>query len=450
MIERKCFCPPPWLPPKIEPTRPLEQTLEIGMASIAPVAKRGVTLAEARRARQAAPPVSDSVFRSVNRESRHVLRFQITPTNVGYANTLRRVMITEVETVAFRADMLPDGTTADVKVLANSTPMSNEMLAHRIGLLPVHVANPLEWKPEEYTFKLDITNTDSVPRDVVAADIQVFKNRGPEEDPLPVPSVEFFHPDPVTHDTALLAVLKGKVGTQEPETLRFTAKATLGSGRENARFMPTTSRCAYGYTLDDDPEHKKEIFARWLKNSKKLAMSELESNAEKKAELEREFNTMERQRCYKMDEKGEPNSFDFVVESMGVLDPVYIVRRAIDLIQTKLLKYASIDSGDLPPGLQVVPAEARGAMFDFIFDGEDHTLGNLLQTWMDETQMDRELITFVGFKVPHPLRDQMVLRVGVKEGKYTEARAAVALAAREAAQMFKGWAEMWAGATAAL
>jgi DNA-directed RNA polymerase subunit L len=82
--------------------------------------------------------------------------------------------------------------------------------------------------------------------------------------------------------------------------------------------------------------------------------------------------------------------------------------------------------------------------FDFVFQKEDHTMGNLLQTWMEQNLMDTEQITFVGYKVPHPLRDEMLLRVGVDSGKDMDARAAVAKAARECAQMFKNWSGAWA------
>jgi DNA-directed RNA polymerase subunit L len=320
------------------------------------------------------------------------------------------------------------------------------MLAHRIGLIPIHVAKPLQWDPDAYTFSLNVTNNGTDPMDVVASDITVMQNRGAEEEPLPVPSVQFFHPDPVTHDTALLTVLKGHSGSQAPESLTFTARATLGTGRENAAFMPVTSRCAYGYTRDDSEERKKEIFTRWLTKNKKVNPSELESNPTRKGELEREFATMEVQRCFKIDERGEPYSFDFIVESVGVLDPVYIVGRAIDVAQAKVLRYGSIDSGDLPESLKIRPADARMKGFDFIFQAEDHTLGNLLQTWMEQNLVDSGEITFVGYKVPHPLRDEMVLRVGVESGLDTSARAAVAKAARECAQMFKNWAGFWASA----
>ena len=429
-------------------TTPLQRLIPAGAAAAAaPKTIAEIRAAKAASRKPVAPrPAQGSVFTKVVQESPTLLRFVMEPTLVGYANTLRRTMITDVETIAFRSDITENGSTSDITIVKNSTPLSNEMLAHRIGLIPIHVENPLDWKPEEYSFSLKVSNESSDPLDVVAGDIQVLKNRGAEEEPLLVPNVQFFHPDPVTHDTALLTVLKGKLASQEPETVEFTATATLGTGRENAAFMPVTSRCAYGYSRDDDPERKKEIFTLWLTKHKKVSPSELEANPTRKAELEREFETMEVQRCYKIDERGEPYSFDFIVESVGVLPPSYIVARALEILQAKMLRYASIDSGDLPEQLKVLPADARMKGFDFVFQKEDHTLGNLLQTWMEQNLVDTEEITFVGYKVPHPLRDEMLLRVGVDSGKDVDARAAVAKAARECAQMFKNWSGQWASA----
>ena len=393
---------------------------------------------------------TENVFKNLVQRNKTTIEFQLTPTKVEFANTLRRAILTEVESVGFRADIMADGTTGDVKITKNSTPMSNEMLAHRVGLVPIHVANPLEWNQDDYSFELDVTNTSADPLDVKAADIRVLKNRGPEEDPQQIPSTEFFHLNPVSQETSLLAVLKGKVGTQEPESLKFTAKATLGIGRENARFNPV-SQCAYKYSLDDDIARQKEFFEKWLLAHKKVNPADLESNPQRKGELEREFKTMEIQRCFKVNEQNEPYSFDFILESVGVLNPMYIVARAIQALQEKCMKYASIDTGDLPETVTVGPADARMKGFDFIFSNEDHTLGNLLQTWMDINLVDKGDITFVGYKIPHPLKDEMLLRIGVEDGKELSARAAVAAAAAGCLAMFREWERGWAalGGTAA-
>ena len=177
----------------------------------------------------------------------------------------------------------------------------------------------------------------------------------------------------------------------------------------------------------------------WLTNNKKVSSVDLEADQARKGELQREFATMEAARCY-LEENGEPYSFDFTVETVGVLTPVYILARAISLIQAKCIRYASINVGDLPETLKVVPADSQLQGFDFIFDQEDHTLGNLFQTWIEQNLMDSGEISFAGYKVPHPLRDQMVLRIGVeKDGQQVTARAAVAQAAKGCADMFGAW-----------
>ena len=390
-----------------------------------------------------APTVNANVFSNFKQSARNAIEFRMAPTDVAYVNALRRVVLTEVETVAFRSEILENGATSDIKITKNSTPMSNEMLAHRIGLLPIHVANPLEWDSASHIFKLDVVNDSPDTIDVVASDIKVLRVQGPGEDPVPVPSVEFFHPDPYSKETALLAVLKGHTATQEAESLSFEAVATIGIGRENSLFNPVC-QCSYAYTPDTNPEHIREHYENWLATHKKISKEELEQNPTKKGELEREFKTMEVARCYLINEQGEPNSFDFTVESIGVLDPVYIVARALQVLQEKATFYSSVDTGDLPENLQVKPADAQMKGFDFVFQHEDHTLGNILQVWMDMHLIDTNEITYVGYKVPHPLKDEMVLRVGVEDGKELTARVALVKAARGLAALFKVWGANWA------
>ncbi len=54
-------------------------------------------------------------------------------------------------------------------------------------------------------------------------------------------------------------------------------------------------------------------------------------------------------------------------------------------------------------------------------------------------------LTFVGYKVPHPLRDEMVLRLGIKSEDSTQipARQMIAKAAKDCAAMFRAWRAAW-------
>lgn len=391
----------------------------------------------------AAPSARESIFKNLKKTGDTVLTFTLAPTHVSYANTLRRAVLTMVETVAFNADIEDSsGKTTDVSITKNSTPMSNEMLAHRIGLLPIHVESPLLWKPEEYIFEIKAKNETNESMDITADNIVVKKVVGTEE-PVPVPSRQFFHPHKLTGETCLLTVLKGRIGTQAPEELECKMMARLGTGRQNARYIPV-SQCSYKYTVDTDAAKKKEVFTTWLTSSKKVNLVDLETNPTRKGELEREFETMEAARCY-LEENGEPYSFDFTLESVGVLSPEAILARALVVIQSRCMRYATINVGDLPDNLRIQPADGALQGFDFLFTQEDHTLGNLFQTWIEQNSMGtgegaETDISFVGYKVPHPLRDEMLLRVGVeKDGQQVTARAAVARAAKGCADMFASW-----------
>lgn len=387
----------------------------------------------------------DSPFKNLNKVGENTLTFTLAPTHVSYANTLRRAVLTMVETVAFNADIEDStGKTTDVVITKNSTPMSNEMLAHRIGLLPLQIKKPLLWKPEDYTFSINVKNDSTDSMDITADNISVKKIVGANEEPQMVPSREFFYPNRLTGDTPLITVLKGKIGAQKPEELECSMTARIGTGRQNARYIPV-SQCSYRYTPDLDKDKRKEVFENWLLSSKKVIASDLETNTTRKEELEREFNTMEAARCY-LEENGEPYSFDFTLESIGVLTPEVIVARALDVLQARCLRYASINVGDLPDNLRVVPSSTiSGNAFDFLFAQEDHTLGNLFQTWIEQNLMNAAAgaetdVSFVGYKVPHPLRDEMVLTVGVeKDGQQVTARTAVSRAAKGCADLFTSW-----------
>ena len=391
---------------------------------------------------------------STNPGNKNVWNFRVTPTHVAYANTLRRLVLTGVETVAFRADMTDTGTTTDVTITKNSTPMTNEMLAHRIGLLPIFIQEPLKYNPEQYVFRLEETNATDVSRDITCSNFTVLEKRTSElkgdngeheEQLIQVPTEKFFPSNSLTKDTCLIATFKPTIyGAMSAESISLTARASIGSGRENARFIPV-SQCSYIYSRDENIEKKRGIYEKWLVLHKKVAPESLAQDQERAKILEREFETLEAAKCYLTDEKGEPNSFDFTVETVGVLSVPYIIQRACEVGEAQCLKYANLVDKEME-SVRIQPAEARIRGFDMIFTGEDHTLGNLFQTWLDANMVGKGVVTFAGYKIPHPLRDEMLLRIGVDDGKESSARAAIAETARACAAMFRTWKSEWQGA----
>lgn len=389
-----------------------------------------------------------SVFQDYKFDGKNTITFRLTPTDVTYANTLRRLILTGVKTVGFNSDMDADGKTTDVSVYRNNTPMTNEMLADRIGLLPITFPNPEQWDPKRYIFELNVENTSTDSKDVFAKDIEVFEiGENGEKNPIEGGNTRFFPPDSRSGETALLAVLKPKRGNTI-EGIHFEAIARAEYGRKHARYIPV-SQCAYRYTRDTNEGRIEALFNEWLTRAKKIADPKTMDDS-KKAVLRKEYESMEIDRCYVVDEKTEePNSFDFVVESMGTIPINDIVKQALLNGEAMVRKYVDIDKNSLTDDLRVQPAANRLEGFDFIFRGHDHTLGNLLQTYIEKYMMNDTKITYVGYAVPHPLRDEMVLRIGIAGGKDIDAYRVVAEACRGCTALFSGWSQDWARTTGA-
>ena len=392
-----------------------------------------------------------ATFQNIQVPSERRLQFTLGPTGYPYANTLRRAIMTLVSTIGFRSD--PPGVvldTPDIKILQNdSNTQPNELLAHRISLIPIHGADPLKWDPDHIIFKLDITNESPEPRDVMAADIQVFERRKAadlSEALVEIPGRTFFPANTLTRDTCLITTLPGKRSAQTP-TLKAEMRATVGLGREHARFIPT-SQASYAYTLDMNTERRNQHFEKWLVRHKKVEPESLKQDEVRRAELDREFKTMEIQRIYKVDEKGEPNSFDFQIESIGPMAPRAIVERALLGLIDMCKGYVGLDTGDLAESISATSSDTLMTGFDFTIKNQDHTFGNMIQTWLVEHHVEGEAnphLNFAGYKIPHPLKDEMLLRIGVEDGNELTARTAIAAAARGCQSMFESWLAAWTG-----
>lgn len=391
-------------------------------------------------------------FSNIRTPDRNTTTFTLQPLTVTYANTLRRLMHSHVETIGFRSAIAADGTTGDIVIEVNDTPMTNEMLAHRFGLIPIHVKDPMNFKVDNFTFKIDVRNDTDRTLDVTSEDIQVFEQRSPDSEPVRVATDVFFPADPITKRHILIATLKGKqFGQSKGEGISLKAKASLHNGRENAAFIPV-SQCSYVNTPDSNPEKLRATYERWLRLAKKLSPRDIAEDDARRQALEKEFNTMEVARCYLQDERGEPYSYDFTIESVGVLSADAIIRRACTVAEGMCMRYANVDSGALPEDLTMQPTDKQMMGFDLFFQGHDYTLGYMLQTWIVENLIDgdaepTDVVNYAGCIVPHPLHDVMRLTIGVTDGQEASARAALAAAARGCADIFRRLRAEWQAAT---
>ena len=368
--------------------------------------------------------------------------------NVTLANTIRRMIISSTPSVAFRTEPAEK---SEMSISVNTTPLVNEIISHRIGMIPI-LADYTKFEPDRYEFILDKENTTKDMIDVFASDFQIFmKNpENPLEAAVQVPTAQFFPPDPITGETVLITRLRPQWNRSAPnEQIRLKAKASISTGQENIRWSPI-SQCSYEYTRDTNPDHLEDVFTNWMLYTKKIEKI-TDVPEEKLAELKREFNTMENQRCYLTDERGNPTNFTFYLESVGTQPIPVIVSNALRAAEALMRKYEDIDA-TLPKNVVVKQGDARFPCVDIVFTDESHTLGNLLETYLVENHVDGEAqprITYAGYKVPHPLRPEMFVRIGVEsdggdtDHEQTIARQAVANVCRGLRDQFRILQASW-------
>ena len=376
-----------------------------------------------------------------NKERHARARFRLSPANTTIANTLRRQILIGAPSVGFRTEPYES---SEVQIEANTTPLVNEMLAHRIGMIPI-AADPHTFDPSRYVFILEKENDGKTAVPVHASDFTVL------EDGKPVPTNTFFPPDPITGDTCLITLLRPQWNPIAPyERLALKARAAVSTGAENSRWSPV-SQCSFENTLDPNEERQQAMFTAWLATTKKIAEPSAVGD-DRLAELRREYNTMEIQRCFLVDEAGEPYDFTFYLESVGTRSVPDCVRDGIQSCINMMTKYQDID-GVIPENVAIQPGDARFPCVDFIFRGEGHTLGNLLQHYLVTQHVEggeEPRITYAGYKVPHPLKAEMFVRVGVSaeigdpEAEQQTARLVMARVCRHLKAYFQEMLASWA------
>lgn len=272
---------------------------------------------------------------------------------VAFVNALRRILLAE----------LPVVVVSNVRILENTTTMTHEMLKHRVEMLPVNV------RPEEVNVIRDTKITlrflpSPEAREVTTDD---FAIAGPAPNVLlkdrDLGTPLFFlqlKPNEAVHVEASLAIV--------PTGLSHVCVSTFKNhiDPDIAKMDRDTMIARAG----DDPAAQREAA--------------------------RLFDAFHIQRSFSRDkETGRPNWFDFSVESIGAIQAKDLVKRACEVLKSKIEEWVKTP----------VQRESEG-YYRMETEGETYTLGQLLQ----EVIYMGGLADFVSRDIGHPLTPKLVIR----------------------------------------
>lgn len=344
------------------------------------------------------------------------LTFRVNNLNPTFLNSLRRLIISHVETVSFRTEY---GQESDIKIETNTSSIHNEMLAHRLSLVPIHVDTKKisDFNSSKLEFFIDVTNNTTKTMDITSKHIQI---RDVSKEPSVILSEtetrKYFPPDRITGGFILINKLKPNNSgiLEEGESMVVIMKANKSIGKEHARYCPT---CVSVFTnLRDDEKIKKELQKRISEKNLVLSKSgKNEMSEEAQQELIKSFMVSEADRYFHTGSDGEPNVFEFTIESDGRIPPYIIFDRALFVLEEQIVKF--IKKLEDPEQVKVENSDCIMHSFDLIFDDEDYTMAYLIQYYMFKLfqNVEEPKVKYVAGTVPHPLENKMVLRVALED-----------------------------------
>lgn len=255
-------------------------------------------------------------------EKDNALRFLLKGVSPPYANALRRAMLAEVPAMAIE----------DVIVIENTSVLYDEVIAHRLGLVPLKSDLDAYVLPEECDCKSELGCSKC------RASFTLEAEAG--EEAVMVYSSDLKPESDVTPVSGNIPIVK--LGPSQK--LRLEVYARLGRGIEHAKWQPV-SACAYKYlpkvSLDPDnlanPEEvirvcPTDVYAHDPENKivvrDEMACTLCMDCVEKAVPIDPK-------KSFPIKIEGDESAFVYYVESTGALPPKRIVNEAAKVLDKK-------------------------------------------------------------------------------------------------------------------
>jgi DNA-directed RNA polymerase subunit L len=293
-------------------------------------------------------------------------------------NGIRRIILTDIPIPGVIGESI--GTEdPTVNIIENTGALHNEIITHRIGLIPICLSEDDvdSYDDGSIRLELNVKNEGNKIENVTTKDILVFRNNEQLSDKE---TVQIFPANKVSKDHILITRLR------TGEHLHFTANVVKRTGRDNASFNPV-SLCNFSYIQDP-------------------------------IEADKQISVLDKERAYFKNKYGDPIAFKFDIEHINPnIAPKYLVNKAVETIIAKLnlLRENIMNKTDHVEVRQFQDIENT---YEFYVNNEDDTLGNIIQSYIHnkyirETNKFNDAISclYVGYICPHPLKALMILRI---------------------------------------
>lgn len=330
------------------------------------------------------------------KEDNDVLTFTLKGVNVSLANALRRTVMSDIPTVVFKTSPYEEN---KATIFTNTTRLNNEIIKQRLSCIPIHIDN-LNIPIKNYLLELDVENlTDTM----MFVTTQNFKIKNLEKGTY-LSEQDTRNIFPANDQTGYFidfVRLRPRISDEIPgEKIHLTCEFSIGTCKEDGMFN-VVSACSYGCTIDA-VKQEKEL------DRKRQEWKDAGQKGEDIAYAAKDWKLLDGQRVIL------PDSFDFIVQTVGVFTNQDILHTACDILCKKLVDINTLAKTDK---LEIhVSQNTMSNCYDIILENEDYTIGKTIEYFMFAKFFEGlKTVSYCGFKKMHPHDTHSIIRVAYKE-----------------------------------
>jgi len=302
--------------------------------------------------------------------------FDIHDIDISIVNGIRRILLTDIPIPGIIGE---NETTVDI--IQNVGGLHNEIISHRIGLLPICVTEDQidSYEDDDIELELNVKNNGIKMMNVDSGQIK-GKMKGVELTSTQLAT--FFPKDKVTDSHILITRLRSN------EELHFKARVVKRSARFNSAFSPV-SLANFFYIQDE-------------------------------SKINKDMNILDKERTFHKNKFGEATKIHFEIEPINYnLSAKFLINHSIDILIHKLKNIS--ENLISKKEINVSFCEDLKNTVQFVIMNEDDTIGNIIQSIIhnkyirNKSTFNDLICSYIGYICPHPLKEELVIKLTLED-----------------------------------
>jgi len=330
------------------------------------------------------------------KENDGIMTFTLTGVDVSYANAIRRTILSDIPVVVFKTTPHEEN---KANIIINTSRLNNEIIKQRLSCIPICITD-LDTPIKNYLLEIDVENNTDTTMYVTTKDFKIrdtITNKFLEDAVVHKIFPPYIPPTGKGEYYIDFLRLRPKLSDElQGEKIKLTCEFSISTARDNSMFN-VTGTCSYGCTTDDEKiQEQLEIRKQKWKDEGKNE-SEIKFEADNWVLLEGKRYILK-------------NSFDFILESVGIFENTDIIIKACNVL---LDKFSNLDKLLEQDEIEIeASTNTMENCYDITLEHEDYTIGNILNYNLYSIfYTDLKILEYVGFKKMHPHDDYSILRV---------------------------------------